>query len=247
MRQLGEFDGGRAAGRQRDNDSRKQLSLHATTPVVSRMSIVDHLSSTPTHVLQVLPGSDGETTTQGLDNLGARCAQYYKQGARFAKWRAVMRIAGGWVGAWRAVMCAHGVSVAEACYHRPAREVVATALSNCEAPPYNQTVYVTHLAACSPSCTPPPPLVSVQVPARAPPPPLCWRTPTVWPAMPRLLRRTAWCPLWSLRSHWVSEALELWGCWQSAAMWCCVGWLVQCSQEARPMSSVHPGEAVENF
>jgi fructose-bisphosphate aldolase class I len=44
--------------------------------------------------VQVLPGSDGETTTQGLDNLGARCQQYYKQGARFAKWRAVVRIAG---------------------------------------------------------------------------------------------------------------------------------------------------------
>jgi fructose-bisphosphate aldolase class I len=44
--------------------------------------------------LQFLPGSDGETTTQGLDNLGARCRDYYKQGARFAKWRAVMRIAG---------------------------------------------------------------------------------------------------------------------------------------------------------
>eukprot|EP00889_Picochlorum_renovo_P004966 jgi/Picre1/31996/NNA_007344.t1 len=42
--------------------------------------------------LQVLPGSDGETTTQGLDNLGARCEAYYKQGARFAKWRAVLRI-----------------------------------------------------------------------------------------------------------------------------------------------------------
>ena len=36
-------------------------------------------------LLQVLPGSDGETTTQGLDNLGARCKEYYKQGARFAK------------------------------------------------------------------------------------------------------------------------------------------------------------------
>lgn len=45
-------------------------------------------------LVQVLPGSDGETTTQGLDNLGARCQQYYKQGARFAKWRAVVRIAG---------------------------------------------------------------------------------------------------------------------------------------------------------
>ena len=35
--------------------------------------------------LQVLPGTDGETTTQGLDNLGARCEAFYKQGARFAK------------------------------------------------------------------------------------------------------------------------------------------------------------------
>lgn len=42
--------------------------------------------------LQFLPGTDGETTTQGLDNLGARCEAYYKQGARFAKWRAVLRI-----------------------------------------------------------------------------------------------------------------------------------------------------------
>lgn len=42
--------------------------------------------------LQVLPGTDGETATQGLDNLGARCEAYYKQGARFAKWRAVLRI-----------------------------------------------------------------------------------------------------------------------------------------------------------
>jgi len=42
--------------------------------------------------LQFLPGTDGETTTQGLDNLAARCEAYYKQGARFAKWRAVLRI-----------------------------------------------------------------------------------------------------------------------------------------------------------
>lgn len=44
---------------------------------------------------QVLPGSDGETSTQGLDNLGARCKAYYQQGARFAKWRAVLKISGG--------------------------------------------------------------------------------------------------------------------------------------------------------
>ena len=43
-------------------------------------------------LVQVLPGTDGETTTQGLDNLPARAAEYYKQGARFAKWRAVVKI-----------------------------------------------------------------------------------------------------------------------------------------------------------
>eukprot|EP00899_Mesostigma_viride_P020123 jgi/Mesvir1/28111/Mv04694-RA.1 len=42
-----------------------------------------------------LPGTNEETTTQGLDGLGARCAEYYKQGARFAKWRAVLKIDAG--------------------------------------------------------------------------------------------------------------------------------------------------------
>ncbi|KAK9057170.1 hypothetical protein SSX86_024537 [Deinandra increscens subsp. villosa] len=39
-----------------------------------------------------LAGTNGETTTQGFDGLGARCAAYYKAGARFAKWRAVLKI-----------------------------------------------------------------------------------------------------------------------------------------------------------
>eukprot|EP00004_Rigifila_ramosa_P008976 TRINITY_DN20432_c0_g1_i1.p1 TRINITY_DN20432_c0_g1~~TRINITY_DN20432_c0_g1_i1.p1 ORF type:complete len:374 (+),score=92.96 TRINITY_DN20432_c0_g1_i1:48-1124(+) len=39
-----------------------------------------------------LPGTDHETATMGLDGLGARCAKYYKAGARFAKWRAVLKI-----------------------------------------------------------------------------------------------------------------------------------------------------------
>lgn len=34
----------------------------------------------------VLSGTDGETTTQGLDGLAERCQAYYKAGARFAKW-----------------------------------------------------------------------------------------------------------------------------------------------------------------
>jgi fructose-bisphosphate aldolase class I len=40
-------------------------------------------------------GSQGETATQGLDNLGKRCAKYYADGARFAKWRAVLKIGNG--------------------------------------------------------------------------------------------------------------------------------------------------------
>ncbi|KAK6936163.1 Fructose-bisphosphate aldolase, class-I [Dillenia turbinata] len=39
-----------------------------------------------------LPGTNGETTTQGLDGLAQRCQQYYAAGARFAKWRAVLKI-----------------------------------------------------------------------------------------------------------------------------------------------------------
>ncbi|KYR01731.1 fructose-bisphosphate aldolase [Tieghemostelium lacteum] len=41
---------------------------------------------------QPIPGTDNETSTQGLDGLGDRCKKYYEQGARFAKWRAVLKI-----------------------------------------------------------------------------------------------------------------------------------------------------------
>ena len=40
----------------------------------------------------IIPGTDNETATQGLDNLGKTCAEYYKKGCRFAKWRAVLHI-----------------------------------------------------------------------------------------------------------------------------------------------------------
>lgn len=40
----------------------------------------------------VLPGTEGETTTQGLDGLGERCKKYFEQGVRFAKWRSVLKI-----------------------------------------------------------------------------------------------------------------------------------------------------------
>lgn len=39
-----------------------------------------------------LMNTDEETTTQGLDGLGDRCAQYKKDGCDFAKWRCVLKI-----------------------------------------------------------------------------------------------------------------------------------------------------------
>ena len=42
--------------------------------------------------LTVIPGTESENSTQGLDGLGDRCAEYYRMGARFAKWRAIYRI-----------------------------------------------------------------------------------------------------------------------------------------------------------
>jgi fructose-bisphosphate aldolase, class I len=42
-----------------------------------------------------IAGTNGETTAQGHDSLGARCAKYYDAGARFAKWRAVLKIGPG--------------------------------------------------------------------------------------------------------------------------------------------------------
>src|ERR1700727_3630406 len=41
---------------------------------------------------QALPNCPGELITAGLDKLAGRLADYYKQGARFAKWRAVIDI-----------------------------------------------------------------------------------------------------------------------------------------------------------
>lgn len=42
-----------------------------------------------------LAGSNDESWCQGLDGLASRSAEYYKQGARFAKWRTVVSIPNG--------------------------------------------------------------------------------------------------------------------------------------------------------
>ena len=49
-----------------------------------------------------LPFSPGETVTEGLDGLRERLAEYYKLGARFAKWRAVIDIASG-IPSWNCI------------------------------------------------------------------------------------------------------------------------------------------------
>jgi fructose-bisphosphate aldolase class I len=41
---------------------------------------------------QVLPGTDGETATMGLDDLAKRAKEFYERGCRFTKWRAVIKI-----------------------------------------------------------------------------------------------------------------------------------------------------------
>lgn len=42
--------------------------------------------------LGILPGTQDENTTKGLDSLDAMCKEYYAKGVRFAKWRAVLKI-----------------------------------------------------------------------------------------------------------------------------------------------------------
>jgi fructose-bisphosphate aldolase class I len=42
-----------------------------------------------------LANSNGESWCMGLDGLDKRCAEYYKAGARFAKWRSVVSVAAG--------------------------------------------------------------------------------------------------------------------------------------------------------
>ena len=44
-----------------------------------------------------MPGTMGEMTTQGMDNLTQRCEQYKKDGASFLKWRCPIKIQGGGV------------------------------------------------------------------------------------------------------------------------------------------------------
>jgi len=65
-----------------------------------------------------IPGTDGETNTMGLEGLAQRCAKYYEQGARFSKWRAVLKIGAG---------CPSELSIHENAHHLAAYGAVSQA------------------------------------------------------------------------------------------------------------------------
>jgi fructose-bisphosphate aldolase class I len=66
------------------------------TPLVELIAAADSIPGIKVDEgVQPLPGFPGETITVGLDRLAERLSKYYEQGARFAKWRAVIDIAEG--------------------------------------------------------------------------------------------------------------------------------------------------------
>jgi hypothetical protein len=122
-----------------------------------------------------LPGTDGETETQGIDDLGKRCAKYYEQGARFAKWRAGLKIGNG---------CPSGADGLPACLPACLPELGSTlgpASVWCTHPQCNNTFH-----AAPPRLAPP----SLLCPA----PQSCpsTKTPTSWRATQSSARPTAW-------------------------------------------------------
>ena len=64
-------------------------------PVVHRAPAVHRQYSCCGSAVHYSCVDEDQDILQGLDDLGKRCEAYYKHGARFAKWRAVLRIADG--------------------------------------------------------------------------------------------------------------------------------------------------------
>jgi fructose-bisphosphate aldolase class I len=58
--------------------------------VLSKKGIISGVK--PHLKVYTLPGTNGDTVMQGLDSLAVRCKEYYKAGARFAKWRSPLVI-----------------------------------------------------------------------------------------------------------------------------------------------------------
>jgi len=62
------------------------------TEILTKKDIVPGIKVDKGATIPVGKEGDGETDTDGMDGLGERCEAYYKAGARFAKWRAVLKI-----------------------------------------------------------------------------------------------------------------------------------------------------------
>jgi len=59
--------------------------------VLNGMNIIPGIK-VDTGLKELLGGGEGEKWCSGLDTLTERCAKYYEQGARFAKWRTALKI-----------------------------------------------------------------------------------------------------------------------------------------------------------
>ncbi|KAL1307926.1 uncharacterized protein [Arachis hypogaea] len=59
---------------------------------LKQFSVMNRFKKRALRDLVPLPGSNNESWCQGLDGLASRSAEYYKQGARFAKWQTVVSI-----------------------------------------------------------------------------------------------------------------------------------------------------------
>ncbi|KAF5836500.1 fructose-1,6-diphosphate aldolase isoenzyme 1 [Dunaliella salina] len=72
---------------QSGNNGRKMVDMLTEQGIVPGIKVDKGLAP--------LANSNGEQWAQGLDGLDKRCAEYYKAGARFAKWRSVVSIPNG--------------------------------------------------------------------------------------------------------------------------------------------------------
>ena len=77
-------------------DETIRQSMQDGTPIPTELSRRGILSGIKVDTgAKELANHDGEKITEGLDGLRERCSEYFAMGARFAKWRAVIRIDAG--------------------------------------------------------------------------------------------------------------------------------------------------------
>jgi|TARA_B110000467_G_scaffold125246_1_gene117620 fructose-bisphosphate aldolase class I len=78
------------------DETLRQSTLENNTPFTTHLLNKGVISGIKVDMgAKVLSGHEDEKITEGLDNLRERLDEYYKMGARFAKWRAVITIGDG--------------------------------------------------------------------------------------------------------------------------------------------------------